>query len=82
MKNTIKIVTKISLLARNDQFSPEELKLATEFQKKFHKASKTVISFHEVDFSYDQKFLMQVKDYFTIYFSFVCSVSVYFFHSY
>nr|CAG4642137.1 EOG090X0GLS [Eurycercus lamellatus] len=60
VKNIIKMVTKISLLARNEQFSQEELTLATEFQGKFHKAAKTVISFHEVDFSYDQKFLTQL----------------------
>jgi len=60
VKNIIKMVTKISLLARNEQFSPDELKLATEFQSKFHKTAKTVISFYEVDFSYDQKFLTQV----------------------
>nr|CAG4650578.1 EOG090X0GLS [Sida crystallina] len=60
VKNVIKIVTKISLLARNEQFSPEEMTLASEFQEKFHKAAKTVISFHEVDFSYDQKFITQL----------------------
>ena len=56
----IKIVTKISLLARNGQFSENERKMAAEFQSKFHKSAKTVISFYEVDFSYDQKFLTQV----------------------
>nr|CAG4646660.1 EOG090X0GLS [Macrothrix elegans] len=60
VKNIIKIVTKISLLARNDMFSKEELVIASEFQSKFHKAAKTVISFYEVDFSYDQKFLLQL----------------------
>nr|CAG4651424.1 EOG090X0GLS [Simocephalus serrulatus]SVE94576.1 EOG090X0GLS [Simocephalus serrulatus] len=60
VKNIIKIVTKISLLARNEQFSQEELSIASEFQSKFHKAAKTVISFYEVDFSYDQKFLIQL----------------------
>lgn len=48
------------MLARNEQFSQEELSIASEFQSKFHKAAKTVISFYEVDFSYDQKFLIQV----------------------
>jgi len=60
VKNMIKIVTKISLLARNGQFSENEMKMATEFQSKFHKSAKTVISFYEVDFSYDQKFLTQL----------------------
>ena len=60
MKNVIKIVTKIALLARNEQFAEEELQKASHFQQKFHKAAKTIISFHEVDFSYDQKFISQV----------------------
>jgi len=60
VKNVIKVVTKISLLSRNEQFSSEEMKLATEFQTRFHKAAKTVISFHEVDFSYDQRFISQL----------------------
>nr|CAG4647498.1 EOG090X0GLS [Megafenestra aurita]SVE92728.1 EOG090X0GLS [Megafenestra aurita] len=60
VKNIIKIVTKISLLARNEQFTQEELAVASDFQGKFHKAAKTVISFYEVDFSYDQKFLIQL----------------------
>lgn len=60
MKNIIKIVTKISLLARNEQFTQDELVVASDFQNKFQKAAKTVISFYEVDFSYDQKFLTQV----------------------
>nr|SVE76097.1 EOG090X0GLS [Daphnia hispanica] len=60
VKNIIKIVTKVGLLARNEQFSQEELAIASDFQNKFHKAAKTVISFFEVDFSYDQKFLTQL----------------------
>nr|CAG4648334.1 EOG090X0GLS [Moina brachiata]SVE93334.1 EOG090X0GLS [Moina brachiata] len=60
VKNIIKIVTKISFLARNDQFSKEEMIKARDFQTKFHKAAKTVISFYEVDFSYDQKYLVQL----------------------
>nr|CAG4641296.1 EOG090X0GLS [Eulimnadia texana] len=59
VKNIIKIVVKIGVLARNEQFTKEELALASDFQKKFHTSAKTVISFHEVDFSYDQKFLIQ-----------------------
>nr|CAG4638813.1 EOG090X0GLS [Cyclestheria hislopi] len=60
VKNIIKIVVKVGLLAKSEQFNQEKLKTATEFQKKFHSAAKTIISFHEVDFSYDQKFLSQM----------------------
>lgn len=79
VKNIIKIVTKISLLARNEQFTQEELATASDFQNKFHKAAKTVISFFEVDFSYDQKFLTQViyfddfTNTFTNFSPFICS---------
>ena len=60
VKNTIKIISKIQLLAKNEQFTQEEIRQASEFQLKFHKAAKTIVSFHEVDFSYDQKFLSKV----------------------
>jgi len=60
VKNTIKIISKIQLLAKNEQFTQEEIRQASEFQLKFHKAAKTIVSFHEVDFSYDQKFLSKL----------------------
>nr|CAG4645892.1 EOG090X0GLS [Lynceus sp. MCZ IZ 141354] len=60
VKNIIKIVVKIGLLVRNDQLNAEQLKSAQEFQKKFHTVTKTIISFHEVDFTYDQKFLIHI----------------------
>jgi len=60
VKNIIKIVAKIQFLAKNEQFTNEEIKQASEFQCKFHKTAKTIVSFHEVDFSYDQKFLSKV----------------------
>nr|CAG4644029.1 EOG090X07NG [Lepidurus arcticus] len=60
VKNIIKIVVKVGILAKNDQFSPEDLKIADQFRSKFHTTAMTVISFHEVDFSYDQKFILQL----------------------
>jgi len=59
VKNIIKIVIKIGILYRNDQFSHEELMLAERFKKKFNSVAMTIISFYEVDFSYDRNFLMQ-----------------------
>lgn len=59
VKNIIKIVIKIGILYRNDQFSPDELLLAERFKKKFHSLAMTVVSFYEVDFSYDRNFLGQ-----------------------
>ncbi|OWF47936.1 tumor necrosis factor alpha-induced protein 8-like isoform X2 [Mizuhopecten yessoensis] len=57
MKYLIKIVVKVGILYRNDQFNAEELAMADSFKKKFHSLSMTVISFHEVEFTYDSVFL-------------------------
>lgn len=59
VKNIIKVVIKIGILYRNDQFTAEELQLAEQFKKKFHSTAMTVASFYEVDFSFDRNYLMQ-----------------------
>lgn len=59
IKNIIKIVIKIGILARNDQFSNDEIMLAEKFKRKFHSLAMTIVSFYEVDFSYDRNFLIQ-----------------------
>ncbi|CAG9865281.1 unnamed protein product [Phyllotreta striolata] len=58
IKNIIKIVIKIGLLHRNDVFSEEELQEAEKFKQKFRTLGMAVISFYEVDFSYDRRFLV------------------------
>lgn len=60
IKNIIKVIIKIGILYRNNQFNQEELALADKFRKKFHSACMTVISFFEVDYSFDKQFLMQI----------------------
>ncbi|XP_033750826.1 tumor necrosis factor alpha-induced protein 8-like isoform X1 [Pecten maximus] len=57
MKCIIKIVVKVGILYRNDQFNADELAMAESFKKKFHSLAMTVISFHEVEFTYDAGFL-------------------------
>jgi Domain of unknown function (DUF758) len=59
VKNIIKIVIKLGLLYRNNQFSKEELASADKFKHKFHSTAMAVVSFYEVDFSYDCNFLVQ-----------------------
>jgi len=59
VKNVIKIVIKIGILYRNDQFSNEELSLAEDFKKKFRSTAMTIVSFYEVDFTTDKTFLLQ-----------------------
>lgn len=60
IKNMIKVTVKIGLLYRNKQFNAEELALGAKFHSKLRKAALTVISFYEVDFTYDRTFLVQV----------------------
>ncbi|KAG0726904.1 Tumor necrosis factor alpha-induced protein 8-like protein 1 [Chionoecetes opilio] len=57
VKNIIKIVVKINILYRNDQFVTEDLKVANQLRNKFNTIVKTVISFFEVAFSFDKSFL-------------------------
>ncbi|KAG8192634.1 hypothetical protein JTE90_017196 [Oedothorax gibbosus] len=58
IKNIIKIVIKIGILYRNDQFNAEELRTADHFRRKFHSTAMAIVSFHEVEFSYDRPFLL------------------------
>lgn len=53
----LQIVVKIGVTYRNDQLSTEEIMLAESFKKKFKSMMMVIISFHEVDFSYDRRFL-------------------------
>ncbi|XP_071382855.1 LOW QUALITY PROTEIN: tumor necrosis factor alpha-induced protein 8-like protein 2 [Centroberyx affinis] len=54
VKDLIKVVVKVGVLFRHDRFSPEELSLAQEFRSKLHQGAMTAISFHEVEFTFDQ----------------------------
>jgi len=45
-----------------NSFSPDEVKIATNFAEKFRNTAMTIASFTEVDFSYDQKFLLTAVD--------------------
>ena len=58
VKDLIKVVIKVGLLYRNHQFSDAELALGLKFKMKLRNLALTVISFHEVAFSYDKGFLV------------------------
>lgn len=58
----IKTVIKIGILYRNDQLNEEELQLAELFRKKFQLTQFTIISFHEVDFSFDLNYLQKAMN--------------------
>ncbi|XP_068204183.1 tumor necrosis factor alpha-induced protein 8-like protein isoform X2 [Palaemon carinicauda] len=57
VKNIIKIIVKIDFLSRNKLFSEADLKVADQLKDKFTTIVKTVISFFEVDFTFDKNFL-------------------------
>ena len=60
IKNLIKITVKIGLLYKNSQFNQEELAIGTKVRTKLRHAALTVISFHQVEFSYDRAFLVKL----------------------
>ena len=60
MKNMIKIVVKVAILSRNSVFSDDELVQVRDFQKKFKTIAKTIISFYEVDFTFDAEYMVQI----------------------
>lgn len=62
VKNMIKITVKIGILYKNDQFNDEELRLGLQLRKKLRATALTIISFHEVDFSYDSTFLIKLVE--------------------
>ncbi|KAJ8973249.1 hypothetical protein NQ317_019524 [Molorchus minor] len=57
VKNIIKIVIKLGVLHRNNMLSDEELRHAEKLKTKFRMAGMAIISFYEVDFSYDRNYL-------------------------
>jgi len=57
-KNIIKIIVKLGILSRNNQFDSNELKLAQHFKDKFRELTMTTISFYDIDFSYDRNYLI------------------------
>uniref|UniRef100_A0ACB8EQL8 Tumor necrosis factor alpha-induced protein 8 n=1 Tax=Sphaerodactylus townsendi TaxID=933632 RepID=A0ACB8EQL8_9SAUR len=60
IKNLIKTVIKLAILYRNNQFNQEEIVLMEKFKKKVHQLSKTVVSFHQVDYTFDRNFLSKL----------------------
>ena len=57
VRDLIKIIIKLGILYRNNRFNDEELLIGENMRKRLRKIALTVISFHEVDFTYDQAFL-------------------------
>ena len=60
IKNIIKIVIKLAVLQKNNCFSEEETKKTETFYQKFVKLQMSIISFFEVDFSFDLVYLQKL----------------------
>ncbi|KAI5695696.1 hypothetical protein M8J76_011939 [Diaphorina citri] len=59
IKTLIKIIIKTTLLVKNHQFSSTELTTCETLKAKFHTLLMSLISFYEVDFSYDAAYLIR-----------------------
>ncbi|XP_059825616.1 tumor necrosis factor alpha-induced protein 8 isoform X2 [Hypanus sabinus] len=60
IKNLIKVVIKLVVLNRNNQFNEDEMLLMEKFKKKVHQLAMTVVSFHQVDFTFDRNVLSKL----------------------
>ncbi|XP_045058070.1 tumor necrosis factor alpha-induced protein 8-like protein 3 isoform X2 [Desmodus rotundus] len=66
MKDLIKVAIKIGILYRNNQFNQEEVVIVEKFRKKLNQTAMTIISFYEVEYTFDRsvlsKLLHECKD--------------------
>lgn len=60
VKNIIKIVIKIAILHKNNCFTEEEAKISDKFYQKFLKLQMSIVSFFEVDYSFDLNYLQKL----------------------
>jgi len=57
IKNILKLTMKMGLLIRNDQLNPAEMQQLNSFQQKLRRLLITIVSFRQVEYSYDRQFL-------------------------
>eukprot|EP00040_Diaphanoeca_grandis_P040037 m.261027 g.261027 ORF g.261027 m.261027 type:complete len:195 (+) comp41138_c0_seq1:102-686(+) len=62
LKDLIKIAVKFGLLYRHSQFNSEELATGNKFKSKFKMAALTMISYHDVAFTFDAAFLAKLME--------------------
>ncbi|XP_048381449.1 tumor necrosis factor alpha-induced protein 8 isoform X2 [Stegostoma tigrinum] len=60
VKDLIKVIIKLGVLYRNSQFNQDELMLVEKFKKKVHQLAMTIVSFHQVDFTFDRHVLSKL----------------------
>lgn len=57
INSVIKIIIKIGLLYKNEQLSADELRQCDSFRQTFHLFVKSALSFYEIDYTFDKKYL-------------------------
>jgi len=63
VKNVLKLTLKLAVLARNEQLGGEaELRQLDALRLKLRSLAMTVVSFQQLDFSYDRRFLLALLD--------------------
>jgi transcription termination factor NusB len=60
LRSIIKTIVKIGILYKNDLFTEYELKFIEDFRHRFHSLSKAIVTFYEVDFTFDRLFLTRM----------------------
>ncbi|XP_075457240.1 tumor necrosis factor alpha-induced protein 8 isoform X5 [Ascaphus truei] len=60
IKNLIKIVIKLAVLYRNNQFNQDEIAMMEKFKRKVHQLAMTVVSFHQVEYTFDRNVLSRL----------------------
>lgn len=62
VRNVVKLAMKLGVLVHNGQLGESELRQLNSVQQKLHNLLMTVISFQQVEFSYDRRFLLAQLD--------------------
>ena len=60
LTDLIKIIVKIGILFKNNQFSTDELEMCNTFRQKFHFFVKSALSFYEINFTFDSEHLQNL----------------------
>ncbi|XP_036061239.1 tumor necrosis factor alpha-induced protein 8-like [Onychomys torridus] len=60
IKNLIKMVIKLAVLHRNNQFNQDELALMEKFKKKVLQLAMMVVCFHLVEYTFDRNMLSRL----------------------
>ncbi|XP_054159409.1 protein salivary glands marred-like [Oppia nitens] len=62
VKHIIKLIIKTAIIAKNDCFTDDDLTDAEILKEEFRSICMTIVSFHELDFSYDRNYLISSLD--------------------